>query len=97
APPPSSGGLVVSQVLGILENLGFSDAGAGDPMNWALFAEAQQLGYADWETHIGDDRFVPVPVEGLSSPAYHAARAALVSRERPMADAPPGDPWAFQD
>jgi gamma-glutamyltranspeptidase/glutathione hydrolase len=96
APPPSSGGIIVNEVLGVLSNFTFTDAGPEDPANWALLAEAQRLAYADWATHIGDDRVVPVPVEGLLSPAYLADRAALISRDHALEETPPGDPWAYQ-
>jgi gamma-glutamyltranspeptidase/glutathione hydrolase len=93
---PSSGGVVVNEIMGVLSNFEFSPDGPADPANWALFAEAQRLGYADWGRHIGDDRFVPVPLAGLLSPDYLAGRAALISRDRAMDAAPPGDPWAFE-
>jgi gamma-glutamyltranspeptidase/glutathione hydrolase len=94
-PPPSAGGIIVNVVLGVLAQFEFSEGGPDDPVNWALFAESQRLGYADWGVHIGDDRFVDVPQDGLLSPGYLAMRAALISAGRPLASAPPGDPWPF--
>jgi gamma-glutamyltranspeptidase/glutathione hydrolase len=95
-PPPSAGGVMVNQALGVLSHFQFSADGAKDPHNWALFAEALRLAYADWGQHMGDDRFVAVPVRGLLSPEYLAARAALISPDHAMDKVSPGDPWPYQ-
>jgi gamma-glutamyltranspeptidase/glutathione hydrolase len=95
-PPPSAGGVIVNEVMGVLARFEFSDAGANDPANWALFAEAQRLAYADWGAHIGDDRFVDVPLAGLLSDGYLDERAGLVAADGPLAQATPGDPWPWQ-
>jgi gamma-glutamyltranspeptidase/glutathione hydrolase len=95
-PLPSAGAVSVNEIMGVLAHFEFDAAGADAPSNWALFADAQRLAYADWGAHIGDDRFVAVPLHGLLSPEYLAARAAEVAAARPLADARPGDPWAFE-
>jgi gamma-glutamyltranspeptidase/glutathione hydrolase len=95
-PPPSAGGVAVNEVMGVLGRFALAEGGAADPTNWALFADAQRLAYADWGAHIGDDRFVPVPITGLLSDGYLDQRAALVAAARPLRSAPPGDPWPFE-
>jgi gamma-glutamyltranspeptidase/glutathione hydrolase len=95
APPPSSW-VAVGMILGILENShGFSEKGAEDPMNWALFAQAQQLAYADRDQYVADTRQVDVPLQGLLHPDYLAKRAALISKDTVMPSISAGDPWKY--
>jgi gamma-glutamyltranspeptidase/glutathione hydrolase len=95
APPPSSW-VAVGMILGILENShGFSEKGAADPMNWALFAQAQQLAYADRDQYVADTNQVDVPLQGLLHPDYLAKRAALISKDSAMTSISAGDPWKY--
>ncbi len=95
APPPSSGGVAMAMILGMLDTIDFTEAGAEDPANWAVFLEAQRLAYADRDRFVGDDAFFPVPVTGLVDLERLAARAAAINPDAAMARAEPGDPWAF--
>lgn len=89
--PPSAGGVVVLQILGILERTRFAQAAAGSAEAVHLFSEAGRLAYADRNQYIADPAFVPQPVAGLLAPAYLDARAALIG-ERSMGAAEPGRP-----
>jgi len=93
-PPPSSGGVAVAQILGILEA---QDApplveppGAYRADGVHAFAEAGRLAFADRDQYLADPDFVAVP-SGLLAPDYLAARARLVSG-RSMTRALPGEP-----
>jgi gamma-glutamyltranspeptidase/glutathione hydrolase len=93
-PPPSSGGLAVAQILGLLEAaeappLAGPD-GALDADGVHAFAEAGALAFADRARYVADPAFV-APPPGLLDPAYLARRAALI-RERAMGRAPAGEP-----
>jgi gamma-glutamyltranspeptidase/glutathione hydrolase len=91
-PPPSSGGIAVLQMLGVLERLPKTDY-AQDPLAAVhLFTEAGRLAYADRDRYIADPDFVDVPVAGLVADGYLAERAALVSPDRSMRRAPAGHP-----
>jgi gamma-glutamyltranspeptidase/glutathione hydrolase len=91
-PPPSSGGIAVLQVLGILERLPKTDY-AHDPLTAVhLFAEAGRLAYADRDRYVADPDFVDVPVAGLIAEDYLAERAALVAPDRSMRRATAGHP-----
>jgi gamma-glutamyltranspeptidase / glutathione hydrolase len=92
APPPSSGGMAMNGIMGILANVEFSDAGAADPQNWHYLIEAQRLTYADRDRYIADDAFVTVPLDGLLNPAYLKRRAALISPRRALSHVAPGPP-----
>jgi len=89
--PPSSGGIALLQILGILERTGFERAAPNSELAAHLFAEAARLAYADRARYLADPDFVPQPVEGLLEPAYLDARARLIG-ERSMGQAAPGAP-----
>ncbi len=91
--PPSSGGLAVLQILGLLERVPFAAAPPGSAAALHYFAEAGRLAYADRARYVGDPAFVPVPAQRLLDPRYLDARARLIG-ERSMRTAPPGDPEA---
>jgi gamma-glutamyltranspeptidase/glutathione hydrolase len=97
-PPPSSGGLAVAQILGILENTNIAALPPGrdgpDPEAVHLFVEAGKLAYADRSRYVADPEFVPIPGGGLAAlldRAYLAQRAALIGPQA-MARARPGQP-----
>ena len=91
-PPPSSGGVAVLQVLGMLQQLAPGIL-PSDPIRAAhLIAEAERLAYADRERYLADSDFVVVPLAGLISPEYLATRAALVQPDRSLGRALPGSP-----
>jgi gamma-glutamyltranspeptidase/glutathione hydrolase len=90
--PPSSGGIAVLQILGILERLPKTDF-VRDPLQAVhYFAEAARLAYADRDRYVADPDFVDVPVAGLLAPAYLAERASLVAADRSLVRARAGRP-----
>ena len=91
-PPPSSGGITVLAILGMLEGIPMEAPRPGSSGAVHLFAEAGRLAYADRDHYVGDPGFVAVPVAGLVDPAYLRARAALIRPERSMVRAPHGVP-----
>lgn len=92
APPPSSGGIVAAQVLGMLETLGLDQHAHDSTQKFHLQTEASRLAYADRFAHIGDPRFVNVPITALISPKYIAARAALINLSAANPSPAAGDP-----
>jgi gamma-glutamyltranspeptidase/glutathione hydrolase len=90
--PPSSGGVAVGQILGVLEHFqlrGLDPLGA-DAAH--LLAEAGRLAFADRNLFLADPDFVGVPTAGLLDPAYLTHRAQAVDRDRAMAAPRPGNP-----
>lgn len=96
APPPSSGGIAVLQILKMLERFDLRSHGPGSLQAVHLVAEASRLAFADRDRYVGDPAFVDVPVEDLLSPVYLSARSALISPDRAMDQAPAGDPLGVQ-
>jgi gamma-glutamyltranspeptidase/glutathione hydrolase len=95
-PPPSSGGLTVMQMLGLLERFPLGDAaqgyGFGNPKTLHVMIEAMRLAFADRAVWIGDDDAVPLPRKGLLHPGYLATRTALIKADRRMETPQAGDP-----
>jgi gamma-glutamyltranspeptidase/glutathione hydrolase len=91
-PPPSSGGMTVLQILGILERTPFPAAAprSGEAVHW--FAEAGRLAYADRARYLGDPDFVTIPQEALLATDYLAARAALLRPDASLGTAAAGEP-----
>jgi gamma-glutamyltranspeptidase / glutathione hydrolase len=88
--PPSSGGVGVLQILGILQRTRFADAPPQSAQALHYFSEAGRLAYADRARYLADPDVVPVPLARLLAPGYLAQRAALIG-ERAMRRAMPGD------
>lgn len=82
--PPSSGATTVYAILKQLERFDLAALGPDSPTFWHLFAESQRLAYADREKFSADSDFIPVPVTGMTDPAYLAARGALIAPDRTM-------------
>ena len=89
-PPPTSGGLTVLQILGILEHFDLATLTPGSVEAVHLISEASRLAYADRAVYIGDSDFVPVPVDAMLDPAYLADRAARIRLDQSMGEAPAG-------
>jgi len=75
-PPPSSGGLILRQLLGIMEQYPLSKYGFHSTEAVHLMAEAERRAYADRAEHMGDPDFWKVPVKQLTNPAYLRQRMA---------------------
>lgn len=91
-PPPSSGGIVAAQMLGMLHERDMGSFAKDSVEKYHLQTEASRLAYADRFAFIGDPRFVQVPQAGLLDPAYIAARAGLIDMNAAIVDPQPGDP-----
>ena len=91
-PPPSSGGIGVLAILGVLERFALAEMRPGSSGAVHLFAEAGRLAYADRDHYVGDPDFVQVPAAGMVDPEYLRERAKLVNPGRSMVHALPGAP-----
>jgi gamma-glutamyltranspeptidase / glutathione hydrolase len=98
SPPPSSGGVGILQMLGVLEGTDFAKSGAGSAFALHYEAEAMRRYFADRAQHLGDPDFQKVPVSGLLNPAYIAKLRASIdpNRATPSADIHAGDPALYE-
>ncbi len=85
APPPSSGGIALIQLLKMKSILApaFEGVAHNSPQYIHLLAEIEKRVYADRAEYLGDPDFVKVPVQALIDPAYLAARAGEVKALTP--------------
>lgn len=86
-PPPSSGGIVLAQVLGMLEHRSADlelaiAAGAGSGAYAHLVIEACKHAFADRAAWLGDPAAVRIPLRALLSPANLLARANAIDLAR---------------
>ncbi|MDP9056727.1 MAG: gamma-glutamyltransferase [Pseudomonadota bacterium] len=99
--PSSSGATTVFGILGLLERFDLHALGKDNPVSWHIIAEAMRLTYADRDRYLADSDFADVPVAGLLSTAYLAARSQLIAVDHTMptvtAGTPPGAPLARAD
>ena len=100
-PPPSSGGLAIAQMLGMLETRDISGFAPKEGVLNAdaihLFSEAGRLAYADRGRYVADTDFVPLPgnsITPLLDKKYLAERAALIT-DKSMGAAKFGTPPAM--
>ena len=76
--PPSSGGVTVAQILGILEFFNLKLLGPDHPLTWHLFVEASKLAFADRNLFLADSDFINVPVDALLAKEYLRDRVTLI-------------------
>ncbi len=75
-PAPSSGGILLVQMLNMLEPYAIGDLGWGSSETLHLMIEAQRRAYADRAEYLGDPDFVEVPAATLISKDYAKRRFA---------------------
>ncbi|MDR9485100.1 MAG: gamma-glutamyltransferase [Sediminimonas sp.] len=90
--PPSSGGLTVGQILGLLEGYDLTALGPRSARAWRLIGDASRLAFADRGRYMADSDFVPVPAKGLLAPDYLARRAEALEGDAALRDVAPGMP-----
>lgn len=92
ASAPSSAGVTILQILGMLEHFDIASMQPDSPQFIHLLAEASRLAFADRQYHLGDPAFVRVDEQDLINPDYLAARSALIDPARALDKANPGIP-----
>src|SRR3954454_989037 len=81
-PPPTSGGVVLLEMLNLLEPLDLRGKGVLSPEGLHLIAEAQRVAWADRNQYLADPDFVRQPVGTLISKAYANQRRNEMSVSR---------------
>ena len=75
---PPGGGVMIIQMLNILENFDLAAMGHNSPDYIATVSEAMKISTVDKDNHVGDPRFVDVPLERLTSKEYGKECAARI-------------------
>ncbi|HEY4254524.1 MAG TPA: gamma-glutamyltransferase [Roseomonas sp.] len=91
-PPPSSGGIAVAQILGLLAHFDLPHLPPAGVDAAHLIIEAGRLAFADRNAYVGDPDQISVPARGLTDRAYLTARAQLIDPLRAMAAPRAGNP-----
>lgn len=88
---PTSGGLAMAQILGMLNHYDLSKLGADSPDSWRLIGDATRLAFADRNRYVADGDFVKVPAQGMLDPAYLKKRSELLNGSMGLKTVEPGD------
>jgi gamma-glutamyltranspeptidase/glutathione hydrolase len=78
--PPPGGGILLLEILHILESFDVAGMGHNSAAHIAVLAEAMKCATRDKDQYVSDPRFVDVPVERLTSKAYARERAGEIAR-----------------
>jgi len=94
APPPSSGGTTICQILNIVEGWPMAESGFASARTVHLLVEAMRHAFVDRNFLLGDPDFVANPVERLISDDYAASIRAAIdpARATRSADVQQGTP-----
>jgi gamma-glutamyltranspeptidase / glutathione hydrolase len=92
APPPSSGGTTLCEILGVLSAYPMASWGWNTVQSAHFAAEAERRAYADRNAYLGDPAFVRNPVAELLSPSYAAQVRGTIAADKatPSVDVRPG-------
>ena len=77
---PPGGGVMLAEMLRILERFDLVALGYNGPEYVRVVAEAMKIATRDKDAHVGDPRFVPAPLGRLLSDAYAEECAAAIRR-----------------
>jgi gamma-glutamyltranspeptidase/glutathione hydrolase len=78
-PPPSSGGVLLVQMLNMMEPYDFSTIPHHSAQHAHLLAEIMRRAYADRAMHLGDADYYDVPVDALIDRRYAEARRSTIT------------------
>ncbi|SDU92668.1 gamma-glutamyltransferase [Pseudomonas mucidolens] len=82
APPPSSGGLVICQIMNILEGYPMAELGYGSAQGLHYQIEAMRHAYVDRNSYLGDPDFVENPVAHLLDKNYAAKLRTAIDPQK---------------
>jgi len=92
---PSSGGLTLLQILGMLEPFDLEIWGPKDARSWHAIASASALAFADRNQYMADPDFVNTPGLKLIDPEYLKQRSSLIQMDKPLTPVKAGKPKSW--
>jgi gamma-glutamyltranspeptidase/glutathione hydrolase len=97
-PPPSSGGVLIGQMLNVLSGFPLQEIGFHTPKAIHLLTETMRLAFRDRARYLGDPDFFQVPVALLSSDDYAQSQRAQIdfTKATPSALFPPAQPGKIE-
>jgi len=82
APPPSSGGVVICEIMNILEGYPMAELGYHSAQGLHYQIEAMRHAYVDRNSYLGDPDFVQNPVDHLLDKDYAAKLRAAIEPQK---------------
>jgi gamma-glutamyltranspeptidase/glutathione hydrolase len=97
-PPPSSGGIILIQLLRMTDLYPITEWGFNSPRTIHLMVEAERRAFADRSEYMGDPEFVKVPVDQLVNKNYLHNRLKTFDEKRASSsqDIKPGVPEGYE-
>ncbi|MDV7341154.1 gamma-glutamyltransferase [Terasakiella sp. A23] len=94
--PPSSGGVTVSEILGLMEQYDLNNDPKPTIDRAHLLLEASKLAFADRNHFLADPDFVKVPTDELLTKSYLTGRQTLIQHDSALATpVAPGGPFLY--
>ncbi len=90
--PPNGQGIAALEMLNIMERYPLGEMGHNSTRALHTMIEAKKIAYADMIRFDADPRFAKIPVGGLRSKEFAAARAKLIDPAKASCSVPPGKP-----
>jgi gamma-glutamyltranspeptidase / glutathione hydrolase len=96
-PPPSSGGIILIQLLKMTDPYAIKDWGFNSPETVHLIAEAEKRAFADRSEYLGDPEFIKIPVGQLINKKYLIDRMSTFNEKKatPSENIKPGSPEGY--
>lgn len=96
-PPPSSGGIILIQLLRMITPYPFSEWGFNSPRTIHLMAESERRAFADRSEYPGDPDFIKTPVNQLISKKYLLERMSTFNAKKASIslEVKPGSPERY--
>ena len=92
APPPSSGGVTLCEILNIVEGYDLKSMGFNSAATIHTMTEAMRHAYMDRNTYLGDPEFIKNPIDRLVSKSYadEIRQKIVANQATPSANVQPG-------
>lgn len=96
--PPSSGGICIQQIMGMIEPFDLQDYGHNSIKAVQVITEAEKRTYADRSFFLGDPDFVDIPISEMTSDDYLKKRMSSFSFEKatPVEDIAHGEITGYE-
>lgn len=96
-PPPSSGGIILIQLLRMIAPYPFTEWGFNSLLTIHLMAEAERRAFADRSEYLGDPDFIKIPVNQLINERYLSERMNTFNEKKASVsqEVKPGSPERY--
>ncbi|MFC0226768.1 gamma-glutamyltransferase [Serratia aquatilis] len=92
APPPSSGGVTLCEILNVVEGYDLKSMGINSAATIHVMSEAMRHAYMDRNTYLGDPEFIRNPIDRLVSKSYadEIRKKIVADKATPSVNVQPG-------